>query len=615
MNQTGHDLGEGRVPDADPAPVDAAPPLDRPPAGGAPHVDVVTADQLTDLLAQRSDVLVWFTTGWCVPCWEMAPHLDGFAVAVRDRLLLVAVDGEAETGLLRRYQVAAFPSLLLFHRGVRVWQRAGAREFSAAEFADTFVPLLDALHGPDPANGTAADDGPAPPPPRPARTVLLPDTPAERVECRVSRPGAAAPPQQVGPGPNELPEGGELTVHLTADHRDDPPLDLAVLDGFGPDTIDRLIISKMPVSLRNLEGIPALRRLQTLVLEAGSAVAVGPADLAAFPYLVQLDTFYEGADVQLTDVVVNGGWGLPDLRRIAAVTDQDAPEPIAVGGTEPVTDDAFGERVRTGVVLVEFTVAGAPTCEAIKPVLGKLAEDLPGLPVLAVDVRRSHTVTEDHEIAVVPTLMLLRDGHEIWRSAIDDDTDVERTLTTALQAVHRPARRTRRPALPRPMRTLRPAGEALPYQLALQPPGFGACAVTDIDHGGEVAVPAGWSVFVQIYRSADDEPFDWTVLDSFGPDDIDALTYVDENCDEAATQQAATAATRLTGLSRLEIHSRALAGSWDEAMTTLRRSTWLRVLRLSTFDSDELSDVALGSLSEALPDTVINDYWSGLSDA
>ncbi|MEV6380175.1 thioredoxin family protein [Streptomyces sp. NPDC051773] len=605
--------------DTDAAPVDAAPPLHRPPAGGAPHVDVVTADRLNDLLAQRSDVLVWFTTGWCVPCWEIAPHLDEFAVAIRDRLLLVAVDGETETGLLRRYQVAAFPSLLLFHRGVRVWQRAGAREFSAAEFAGTFVPLLDTLHGPDLANDAAADDGPAPPPPRPARTVLLPDLPAGFVECRVSRPGdAAAPSRQVGPGKNDLPEGGELTVHLTADHRNDPPLDLSVLDGFAPDTVDRLIISKMPVSLQSLEGFPALRRLQTLVLQAGSALDIGPADLAAFPYLVQLDTFSEGADVQLTDVVVNGGWGLPELRGIAPVTDLDAPQPIAVGGTEPVSDTEFADRVRTGLVLVEFTVAGAPMCEAIKPVLGRLAEDLPGLPVLAVDVRRSQAVTENHEIAVVPTLLLLRDGDEIWRSAVGDDTDAETTLTKAtkaLQAAHRPAHRTRQLALPRPARTLRLAGDALPYQLALQPPGFGASAVTDIHHGGEIAVPAGWSVFVQIYRSTDDEPFDWTALDSFGPDDIDALTYVDENSDSVAAYQAATAATRLTGLRRLEIHSRALADSWSEAMTTLRRLTWLRVLRLSTFDIDELSDASLGALSEALPDTVINDYWSGLSDA
>ncbi|MFM9591812.1 thioredoxin family protein [Streptomyces scabiei] len=615
MNRTGHDIDGGRASDDDSAAVDAAPPLDRSPAGGAPHVDVVTADQLTDLLAQRSDVLVWFTTGWCVPCWELAPHLDAFAVAVRDRLPLVAVDGETETGLLRRYQVAAFPSLLLFHRGVRVWQRAGAHEFSEAEFTDTFVALLDSLHGPDPTSCAAADGGPTPLPPRPARTVLLPDLPARLVECRVSRPGTAAPSRQAGPGPNELPEGGELTVHLTADHRDDPPLDLAVLDAFAPDTIDRLIISKMPVSLRNLEGFPALRRLQALVLQAGSAVDIGPAELAAFPHLVQLDTFSEGADVQLTDVVVNGGWGLPELRRVAPVTDLDASQTIAVGGTEPVSDAEFADRVRTGLVLVEFTVAGAPMCEAIKPVLGKLAENLPGPPVLAVDVRRSHAVTEDHEIAVVPTVLLLRDGHEIWRSAFGDATDAEATLTKTLQAAHRPAHRTRQPAPPRPARTLRPAGAALPYQLALQPPGFGASAVTDIDHGGEVAVPAGWSVFVQIYRSADDKPFDWAALDSFGPDDIDALTYVDENSDGVAAYHAATAATRLTGLRRLEIHSRALAESRSQAMTTLRRLTWLRVLRLSTFDIDELSDASLGALSEALPDTVINDHWSGLSDA
>ncbi|MEU1183996.1 hypothetical protein ABZ464_41550 [Streptomyces sp. NPDC005820] len=187
----------------------------------------------------------------------------------------------------------------------------------------------------------------------------------------------------------------------------------------------------------------------------------------------------------------------------------------------------------------------------------------------------------------------------------------------AVVASARPAHRTRQPALPRPARTLRPAGDALPYQLALQPPGFGASAVTDIEHGGEVAVPAGWSVFVQVYRSTDDEPFDWTALDSFGPDDIDALTYVDENSDGVAARQAATAATRLTGLRRLEIHSRALAlaESWSEAMTTLGRLTWLRVLRLSTYDIDELSGVSLGALSESLPDTVINDYWSGLSDA
>ena len=72
-------------------------------------------------------VLVEFWAQWCPPCRAMAPILHSLATEFDDRLRVYKVDADKNPDLARRYEMAAVPSLLLFHEGELVRKMTGAR--------------------------------------------------------------------------------------------------------------------------------------------------------------------------------------------------------------------------------------------------------------------------------------------------------------------------------------------------------------------------------------------------------------------------------------------------------------------------------------------------------
>lgn len=85
--------------------------------------------------------------------------------------------------------------------------------------------------------------------------------------------------------------------------------------------------------------------------------------------------------------------------------------------TETVGEAAFeGRRLRRpGVVVVAFLADWCPFCRQFLPEVERLAAS--GVTVLCADLSdEGNPMWETFEVAIVPTLILFREGHEVFRA-------------------------------------------------------------------------------------------------------------------------------------------------------------------------------------------------------
>jgi thioredoxin 2 len=83
-----------------------------------------------DIHVMRNDipVVVDFWAAWCGPCKSMAPVYERVAAELEPRARFLKVDADAEQELAARYNIRSIPTLMMFHHGAIVAQRAGASD-------------------------------------------------------------------------------------------------------------------------------------------------------------------------------------------------------------------------------------------------------------------------------------------------------------------------------------------------------------------------------------------------------------------------------------------------------------------------------------------------------
>ena len=79
---------------------------------------VVVVNVFNESVLQEGIVIVDFFATWCGPCKRLAPAFERLALAAQDTGIVFAkVDGDDNEDLMEKFQVNAYPTVLLLRDG------------------------------------------------------------------------------------------------------------------------------------------------------------------------------------------------------------------------------------------------------------------------------------------------------------------------------------------------------------------------------------------------------------------------------------------------------------------------------------------------------------------
>jgi len=79
---------------------------------------------------------------------------------------------------------------------------------------------------------------------------------------------------------------------------------------------------------------------------------------------------------------------------------------------EITQQDDLQEVLKSGPVLIDFYTDWCAPCKALKPMLDEIAQERPGITVVAVNVENSVSLAEKYGVTTVPTMVLLKGNRQ-----------------------------------------------------------------------------------------------------------------------------------------------------------------------------------------------------------
>ena len=95
------------------------------PLEGKSDIKEMSMDSFNGAIISAPVVLVDFGAPWCPPCKQMEPVLSKLQADLKDKFILVKVDGGNDIEIMRQYNVTALPVFIVFKNGKVVWRHDG----------------------------------------------------------------------------------------------------------------------------------------------------------------------------------------------------------------------------------------------------------------------------------------------------------------------------------------------------------------------------------------------------------------------------------------------------------------------------------------------------------
>ena len=86
--------------------------------------------ELDEILENNNLVLVDIWAEWCGPCKSLSPILDELQVKYQDKIQIVKVNADENSGLLARFAVRSIPTMLFFKNQELQQKLVGLKQLS-----------------------------------------------------------------------------------------------------------------------------------------------------------------------------------------------------------------------------------------------------------------------------------------------------------------------------------------------------------------------------------------------------------------------------------------------------------------------------------------------------